>query len=284
MVFICSTGLVFVRTAFFDILDMQGDRIVGKETIPIIIGEKRTMVMLKITLVAIFWPRAGAGLLVLCALLAIGFFDVINNPTMLLLIAPLVGLAALYWFGRPQPRALAAGLAVALPLLTLIIAGISPAIRVSQRLDDGDLQARLVEGNGVTLVWAPDGPGWPRSGENWFDAQQVCRFLDEDGLALSAAPQEIWRLPTVEEAVRSMARHGRNSGGVWDAAAAQTTYETTPDKESPLWNIHSQVIYWWTSTEVDDDRAYIIVYDGRVWPRSKQINPDYLGFRCVKEP
>ena len=33
-VFALSVSLVFVRTAFFDILDMQGDRIVGKETIP----------------------------------------------------------------------------------------------------------------------------------------------------------------------------------------------------------------------------------------------------------
>jgi 4-hydroxy-3-methylbut-2-enyl diphosphate reductase len=38
---------VFVRTAFFDTLDMQGDRIVGKETIPILLGEKRTLRLLK---------------------------------------------------------------------------------------------------------------------------------------------------------------------------------------------------------------------------------------------
>jgi hypothetical protein len=242
------------------------------------------LLFMGLTLFAIFWPRLGAGLLVLFALVASGFFDVINNPALLLLIAPLLGLAALYWYGRPQPRALAAALAVALPLLTLIISGISPALRVSHRLDDGDLQARRVAGNGVTLVWAPEGPGWPRSGKNWADAQEACRYLAEDGLAASPSVQDIWRLPTVDEAVRSMARHGRNSGGVWDPETAQAVYETKPDKESPLWNIHSQVIYWWTSTEVDDDHAYIIVYDGRVWPRSKQINPDYLGYRCVKEP
>jgi 4-hydroxy-3-methylbut-2-enyl diphosphate reductase len=46
-VFLWSTGLVFVRTAFFDTLDMQGDRIVGKETIPILIGEKRSLRLLK---------------------------------------------------------------------------------------------------------------------------------------------------------------------------------------------------------------------------------------------
>jgi len=38
---------VFVRTAFFDILDMQGDRIVGHESLPIVIGEKKTLYLLK---------------------------------------------------------------------------------------------------------------------------------------------------------------------------------------------------------------------------------------------
>jgi 4-hydroxy-3-methylbut-2-enyl diphosphate reductase len=46
-IFIWSVGVVFVRTAFFDILDMQGDRIVGRETIPLIIGEKKTRIILK---------------------------------------------------------------------------------------------------------------------------------------------------------------------------------------------------------------------------------------------
>jgi 4-hydroxy-3-methylbut-2-enyl diphosphate reductase len=45
-------SLVFVRTAFFDILDMQGDRIVGKETIPILLGEKQALGLLK-TILAI---------------------------------------------------------------------------------------------------------------------------------------------------------------------------------------------------------------------------------------
>ena len=47
-VFVWMTSLIFVRTAFFDILDIQGSRIVGKETIPILLGEKKTMTLLKI--------------------------------------------------------------------------------------------------------------------------------------------------------------------------------------------------------------------------------------------
>jgi 4-hydroxy-3-methylbut-2-enyl diphosphate reductase len=34
--------LVFVRSAVFDIVDIQGDRLVGEETMPIVIGERRT--------------------------------------------------------------------------------------------------------------------------------------------------------------------------------------------------------------------------------------------------
>ena len=50
LVFAWSVCMVFVRTAFFDILDMQGDRIVGRETIPILLGEQQTIQLLKILL------------------------------------------------------------------------------------------------------------------------------------------------------------------------------------------------------------------------------------------
>ncbi len=53
LVSLWSIGLVFVRTAFFDLLDMQGDRIVGKETIPILLGERRTLFLLKAILLFI---------------------------------------------------------------------------------------------------------------------------------------------------------------------------------------------------------------------------------------
>lgn len=48
IVFFWSVSLVFIRTAFFDILDMQGSRIAGKETIPILLGENRTLHLLEI--------------------------------------------------------------------------------------------------------------------------------------------------------------------------------------------------------------------------------------------
>jgi hypothetical protein len=240
------------------------------------------LIFMGVTLISIYWPRLGGALHVIAALLAVGFFQAFNNAASFLIILPLIGLGALYWFGRPRPRKVAVSLVIGLPLLTLSFAGIGPVLRVSQRLNDGDLEARRVHGNGVDLVWAPAGPGWPREGGDWFEAQHACQYLSEDGSSLSPEPQHIWRLPTVDEAVRSMARRAQNSGGVWEADTAEASYQTTPDKESPLWYVYSQVIYWWTATEVDEEHAYIIVYDGKVWSRSKQFGPAYLGFRCVK--
>ncbi len=40
--------LVFVRNAMLDVFDVQGDRIVGKETLPVFIGEKKTITILNV--------------------------------------------------------------------------------------------------------------------------------------------------------------------------------------------------------------------------------------------
>lgn len=40
--------LVFVRNALFDVFEVQGDRIVGKETLPVCIGEKKTLTILNL--------------------------------------------------------------------------------------------------------------------------------------------------------------------------------------------------------------------------------------------
>ena len=122
------------------------------------------LVFLGGALVSVLWPRIGAVLHALFAVFAAWFFGAFANPVMVILIAPLVGLGVLHWFGRPRPRKLALALVVGLPVLTLVMAGTAPAVRVSQRVDDGNLRARSVQGNGVHLTWAPGGPGWARAG------------------------------------------------------------------------------------------------------------------------
>jgi hypothetical protein len=242
------------------------------------------IIFMLVTLVSIHWKKFGAGLHFLIALVAIVFFNAFSNAATFLIILPLAGIGALYWFGSITNQKLAYKIAIGIPILTLIVSGIEPVIRVSQRVDDGKDQARLVSGNGVALIWAPAGPGWPDEGGDWDDARHACQHLSEDGLLLGTEPENIWRLPTVDETARSMSLHGQNSGGSWDAENAEASYETKPDKESPLWNVHSQVIYWWTDSEADEEHAFIIVYDGEVWLRSKETSLPYLGFRCVRLP
>jgi 4-hydroxy-3-methylbut-2-enyl diphosphate reductase len=45
-VFLFVLLLVFVRNAFLDVMEVQGDRIVGKETLPVWIGERKTFIIL----------------------------------------------------------------------------------------------------------------------------------------------------------------------------------------------------------------------------------------------
>ncbi len=68
IVFIWAVSLVFARTAFFDIMDVQGDRIVGKNTIPILLGEKKTLSLIKWMLFMIFFLLPIAGVLNLTAM------------------------------------------------------------------------------------------------------------------------------------------------------------------------------------------------------------------------
>jgi hypothetical protein len=235
-------------------------------------------------LIAIGWPRLGAPLHILVAVGAGWFF---RNASLLLIapfiVGPLVLLGFAYWFGRPRPLKLAIGILIGLPLFTVLAFGAEPALRVAHRIDDGNRGPVHIEADGVNLIWAPEGPGWPRDGVDWNEARRRCRHLTADGRTLADEPQNIWRLPTIDEAVRSMQRHGQNCEGRWDSAAKLARYTQTPDKESPLWDVYSPVIYWWTADEARDRDAYIIVYDGKVWPHAKHSHWGYLGFRAVKD-
>jgi hypothetical protein len=235
-------------------------------------------------LAAVCWPRLGGGLHMAGALAAVWHFRGAAPAVVYGSIAgPLLLLGTLYWLGRPQPRRWAAAAVLGVPLLVLVACSLGPAVRVAGRRDDGDRGARRVPGNGADLIWAPAGPGWPRDGVSWAEAVRRCRHLTADGTALADTPQDVWRLPTVEEVVRSQCFRGRNCGGVWDANTVRARYEVTPDKEPPLWDPHSQVIYWWTATEADEGHAYIAVYDGGVWPRPKRARWGYLGFRAARD-
>ena len=216
--------------------------------------------------------------------LAIALLPRHTRATVDWIVIPLVALGLLYAFGNAQPRRWAMRCILGLPLITAAVCGAYPGWRAIHRLDDGNYGTRLIQGNGVTLVWAPEGPGWPSRHASWQDAKHTCEYLAADGLSLAEKPQGVWRLPSADEAVRSMVFRGRNAGGTWDPVLHRAHYRIRPDKDSPLWKVHSPVIYWWTDTEVDGGKAYRIAYNGAVWPFAYLGWGNYWAYRCVRTP
>ena len=211
-------------------------------------------------------------------------------------------------------------LAVGVPVAVIIGASVYGLPVVLSRVDDGNRDAVLIEGNGVELIWAPEGPGWnwkqpwggypswaaialyglepvgidSKSTRFYFTRQEdmdrtgLCRYLSEDGLTVMEEPQDIWRMPTVDELVRSMALHGQNCGCRWDGDIHEqvecSKCKRQPDKETPLWNPDVAPIYYWAWNEYDADNAYYVSYNGWVQRQPKSWGNPRHGYRCVKEP
>jgi hypothetical protein len=213
-------------------------------------------------------------------------------------------------------------LAVGLPLLIVVGVSAYSLPTVLTRVDDGERGARLIEGNGVTLVWAPEGPGWnwrqPWGGYPSWDrvalygvepvglgdkagygrqngayvhataedmaAANLCRYLSADGLTLMDEPQDVWRMPTTDEVVRSLVRDGENAGCAWNGEYAErVTCDVAPDKETPLWAPDLAPVYYWTADAYDDWRGYFVSYNGFVNATSKSGGNPRHSYRCVRE-
>ncbi len=231
--------------------------------------------------VSIRWPKIGAVLHLLLSVFSLCFFK--NSiAAQSLIVTPLLLLAALHYFSVIEKKWVPFLVLVGCPVLTLIGFGLEPAIRVSSRIDDGNLGEHRTSCEGQELVWAPSGPGWPMSGTTWYEAKDICSRLEIDGMTLSELPLNIWRLPTPEEIVSAQYRANQPCQGRYDRRTQTANYQTRPDKETPMWNPRSQVIYMWTSEEINDSTALMIVYDGKLWPRSKNARWGYLGFRAVR--
>jgi hypothetical protein len=242
------------------------------------------LVFIIIGLVGIRFPIAS---LVLCIVVGIGTAIFLSGTSFSLLwimiIIPLAGLGLLFFFGRVRPRNIAYILVAALPVAILIITSTFGMVRASKRIDDGGYGQRQIETESICLIWAPRGPGWPNDGTSYLEAKEICAHLNEDGTKILDRRVGMWRLPTIEEAVASQMLHGENAGGLWDAENKTVKYKFTPDKETPLWDPHSKIIYYWTDTIESEGNAFIIVYNGGVYSRSVKSHPDYLSFRAVKE-
>jgi hypothetical protein len=198
---------------------------------------------------------------------------------------------------------------------------------VLTRVDDGYRGVSLIEGNGVTLLWAPAGPGWsrgigpsreagyllPDANLSWNDIAfygvppigfeqkpglegidattedmnitGLCCYLSEDGTTIMDQPQYIWRMPTVDEIVRSLVRHGENARCTWDTEAGYAICYVTPDKETPLWVPDWSPIYYWAADEYDNHEAYYVAYNGSIiMHQPKSWGNSRHGYRFVREP
>ncbi|MFH1136653.1 MAG: 4-hydroxy-3-methylbut-2-enyl diphosphate reductase [Pseudomonadota bacterium] len=103
--------LVFIRSALGDIVEIQGDRIVGRETIPIIIGEKKTLGLL--------WGV----LLVLTAALVLGYLSGLL-PSLALVLLLCVGYAGLYLLLFKRDQIMSSAFFEALIDANFILAGL----------------------------------------------------------------------------------------------------------------------------------------------------------------
>lgn len=238
-----------------------------------------------LALIGLRWKKAGLVVHLLSGAFCFWFFrGAVFSVVGLMVVIPFIVLGALYYFGEPIPKRLAYIIIIAVPLIIITAISIPQGVRISKRVNDNDLGIRVIKTLNYSLSWAPRGPGWPDRGVSWEEACRICVHLSADGKNVMIEPQNIWRLPTVEEAVGSMSLRYNNSEGRWNEEEGKAYYKYIPDKESPLWDVYSKVIYYWTSeTVADDDRlAYIVVYNGGVYKRSKIQNQSYLSFRAVK--
>jgi len=83
MVCLFAMGLVFARTSFFDMLAIQGDRITGKETLPILLGEKKSFEIIQYVLV---FDMGIIILAILTNVLVIGTLFFVFIPLIMLLL------------------------------------------------------------------------------------------------------------------------------------------------------------------------------------------------------
>lgn len=213
-------------------------------------------------------------------------------------------------------------LVLGLPVVTALTVSVYYAPLILSRVDDGKRDARLIKGNGVSLVWAPEGPGWngkkpsgvypswddialygvkpvgfhnKPSYENQHASQEnmnttcICRYLSEDGKILEEKPSHIWRMPTTEEIVRSLVSQGQNAGCTWDGKSQKAHCQKQPNKNTPLWAPDQSPIYYWSSDEYDDEKAWYVPYTGGLryggaihYQNKDWANPRH-GYRCVKE-
>jgi hypothetical protein len=238
------------------------------------------IIFLVISLIAINYKKIGTGLFIVFSIFAMFFFK--SNSGRILIFIPLLLFALGFYFGKFKSKKIITISFISIFFLIILSFGIPQLIKVENRFNDYDFGLRIVEGNNIELTWAPLGVGYPLKGTNWQTAKSNCARLSNNGTILLDNEINIWRLPSRQEIVASLTRKNNNSMGFIDEFGV-AQYKIKPDKETPLWNPHSQVIYYWTNESKNQEQAFLVAYNGYILGRNKNFGLDYQGYRCVKE-
>ncbi len=115
-----------------------------------------------------------------------------------------------------------------------------------------------------------------------FLRYNVCLYLNEEGTALLPEPQGIWRMPTMDELVRSLTRKGANAGCTWNGKTGRQPCEVRPLRETPLWDPTANYdgIYL-LAGEADASGAYYVYGEGTVQISAKYSQARSVNYRCV---
>jgi len=288
------------------------------------------VIFLSLTLVSLKWPFVGGGLILVFGIWAGFFFDAIPIGLAIVMIGGMFLLEGLRLKRLPasfpyRGRNWWIWAAVCPPILIFIGFSARMLPIVLTRQDDGDRSARVIAGNGLDLLWAPEGPGWnwrqpwggypswdsialygaPPVGMDWKEKpgygrqddgtwrhasggdmarSNLCFFLSDDGMTLMNEPQYFWRMPTVDELVRSLGRHGENAGCIWRGEfRRQVSCEIMPDKETPLWAPDLAPIYYWAAEAYDEQDGFFVSFNGYVNATRKSGGNPRHSYRCVRE-
>lgn len=238
------------------------------------------IIFLVLSLIAMNYRKIGSGLFIALGIFAMFFFN--SNAGRFLILIPLLLFALGFYFGEYKHKKAITISFIVIFLLIILSLGIPQLIRVENRFNDNNFGIRSVEGNDISLIWAPQGVGFPLDGTDWQTAKDNCARLNKEGTRLEDKEVNLWRLPSRDEIVRSMTRKNNNVGGSINSEGKQE-YKIKPDKETPLWNPNSQVIYYWTNEPKNEKQAFLVAYNGYILERSKNSGANYQGYRCVKE-
>ena len=295
-----------------------------------------------LTLIVLYFPKTGAWITIGFGILLTGFFwgdEILSGDFSLQNLAgflPIGGGLVLFGFlffaeSKRRKRRAETGWVPSSPRwwrrnwYTLLLVSVIIAIilsfsvyyvpKIIRQVDDGYRGEVKIEGNGITLIWAPKGPGWNWQQEwggypSWSaislygiepiglegktdewgsmaEAEQyhLCLYLNEDGTQLKPERQDIWRMPTVDEIVRSLVVAGKNAGCAWNGEIEQMVCTTEPFKSGPLWALDEAPIYYWAYEESPEDEreAYFVSHNGWVNVTRKFGGNPRHSYRCVKD-